>query len=256
MLPAAAAPVRATEPADAAPARSARRSSVATSTGSARSPSASSPPAAGAWNEDARFPAASTVKLGVLVAALDRLGARDETIAERASAHGVVVESRRQPAGGHGRWHRDRGRGLAPPGRPLEHLPGRVPGRNSARRRDSAAAARLLPRDDGRRPDARDGDDPCRGRRSRSRAAASRAEPGGGRARARPAALLRAERRQRRRCSTRSSPKLPIAQKHGWISSARHTTAIVYGPRGPVASRSSATARIPRSPTRSGSARR
>ena len=32
-----------------------------------------------------------------------------------------------------------------------------------------------------------------------------------------------------------SLPKLPIAQKHGSISSARHTTAVVYGPHGPVA---------------------
>ena len=29
-------------------------------------------------------------------------------------------------------------------------------------------------------------------------------------------------------------PALPIAQKHGWISFARLTTAVVYGPRGPV----------------------
>jgi beta-lactamase class A len=28
--------------------------------------------------------------------------------------------------------------------------------------------------------------------------------------------------------------RLPAAQKHGWISSARHTAAIVYGPRGPM----------------------
>lgn len=29
-------------------------------------------------------------------------------------------------------------------------------------------------------------------------------------------------------------PGVPAAQKHGWISSARHSAAVVYGPRGPV----------------------
>jgi hypothetical protein len=29
-------------------------------------------------------------------------------------------------------------------------------------------------------------------------------------------------------------PRLPMAQKHGWTSSIRHTAAIVYGPRGPT----------------------
>jgi hypothetical protein len=30
-------------------------------------------------------------------------------------------------------------------------------------------------------------------------------------------------------------PRVPMAQKQGWISTGRHTTAIVYGPTGPVA---------------------
>jgi hypothetical protein len=27
---------------------------------------------------------------------------------------------------------------------------------------------------------------------------------------------------------------MPAAQKHGWISSARHSAAVIYGPRGPI----------------------
>ncbi len=107
------------------------------------------------WNSDARFPAASTVKLGVIAAALRRYGPRPE----RSSAWYDL----RQLAGWSSNLAANRlASKLGGPdvvGDQLERLgmwsstyPGRLPRRELDRRRAQAAAADALARDDRSRP--------------------------------------------------------------------------------------------------------
>jgi hypothetical protein len=49
--------------------------------------------------------------------------------------------------------------------------------------------------------------------------------------------------------STMASETMPAAQKHGWIAAARHSVAVVYGPRGRSSSRLSPAGRAWRSAT-------
>jgi beta-lactamase class A len=194
----------------------------------------------GAWNENARFPAASTVKLGVLTAALDRYGPRPErsplaydmqAIAGWSSnlaanrlfklvgrGDSTVVEERLRRMGATGSTYPGEYRVGTSRSRPLQPDPPLV----SARTTTAHDLGRVLT----------------------SLHAAATGNP---RARAQTQ-LSRHEARVGLAMLLRSLPTadnvglfrpalpavMPAAQKHGWISSARHSAAVIYTPRGPV----------------------
>jgi beta-lactamase class A len=186
-----------------------------------------------AWNEDARFPAASTVKLGVLVAALARLGTGPRVLPEvRALVEWSSNLAANRLVGLLG--------GIAPVESALRRLGARAssyPGpyrvgtaRGDVVRQPPIVSLRLTTAAD------------------LTRAMATLHAATAGRAAAlRTSRLTVAEARlalglllssensgDNAGLLRRALPRLPIAQKHGWISAARHTTAVVYGPRGPV----------------------
>ena len=200
----------------------------------------------GVWNGDARFPAASLVKLGVLVAALDRFGPRPErssaaydmkTMAGWSSNLGAnrllellgsgdldrgrrIVEARLRRMGatrstypGDYRVGTSSGTGVAAP-----HEPPLVSQRTTTARDMTRVLATLQAASTG---DAR----------ARRAAGLSAHE-----AKVALAYLLDSEPLGDNLGLFRPSlPQgTPAAQKHGWISDARHSAAIVYGENGPV----------------------
>jgi beta-lactamase class A len=193
----------------------------------------------GSWNEDARFPAASLVKLGVLAAALDRYGPRPErspafydarAIAAWSSNLGAnrlyarlgrqVVESRLRRLGAtRSTYPGDYRVGTsvgAPTAAPSE--PPLVSQRVTTARDMTRVLATLHAA--------------ATGSTQARRASGLTAHE----ARVALALLLSSEPRGDNLGLFRPSlPRTtPAAQKHGWISSARHSAAIVYGPRAPV----------------------
>jgi beta-lactamase class A len=198
----------------------------------------------GAWSENARFPAASTVKLGVLAAALDRYGPRPErsplvydmqTIASWSSnlAANRLLELLGRGDSGVGRSIVEER--LRRMGSTRSTYPGEF--------RVGTSRSRLKQRDpplvSSRTTTARD-----LGRVLTSLHAAA---TGTARARAQTQ-LSRHEARVGIAMLLRSLPRadnvglfrpalpaaMPAAQKHGWISSARHSAAVLYTARGPV----------------------
>ena len=234
VLPAAAARVRAAEPADARLRERLAELGRDFAGFSAFSVRELATGRTAAWNEDARFPAASTVKLGVLVAALDRLGARDETIAElrplTAWSSNLAANRLVGMAGGTSTVDA----ALRRLGARSSTYPGayRVgTARGDVIRQPPLVSFRVTTAGDLTRAmtslhAAAAGNGVALRRLGLSRAEAALA-----------LGLLLSSERSGDNVGLLNPflPKLPIAQKHGWISSARHTTAIVYGPRGPVA---------------------
>jgi beta-lactamase class A len=190
-----------------------------------------------AWNENARFPAASTVKLGVLAAALDRYGPRPErsplaydmqTIASWSSNLAAnrllkllgrsLVEERLRRMGATRSTYPGEYRVGTSRGRAVQRQPPLV----SSRTTTASDLGRVL---------------------TSLHAAAT----GNARARARTR-LSRHEARVGIAMLLRSLPRadnvglfrpalpagMPAAQKHAWISSARHSAAVLYTARGPV----------------------
>jgi beta-lactamase class A len=198
----------------------------------------------GAWNHTARFPAASTVKLGVIISALDRYGPRPErsgpaydmaTLARWSSnlaanrllellgngdldAGRAIVESRLRRMGA----TRSSYPGEYRVGTSRHPLAPEEPPLVSSRTTTARDLGRILTSLHA----AANGES-----RGRSQTQLSRHE-----ARVGLAMLVRS-------LSTGDNvglfspalpPGTPAAQKHGWISSARHSAAIVYANRGPV----------------------
>jgi beta-lactamase class A len=200
----------------------------------------------GSWNEDARFPAASLVKLGVLAAAIDRFGPRPE----RAPAfHDVQAIAAWSSNLGANRLLELLGSGSELTGRRVvESRMRRMGATRSTYPGDyrvgtslaaSAAAPSEPPLVSQRVTTARDMTDVLASLHSAA-TGSSRARQASGltphEARVALALLLSSEPRGENLGLFRPSlpTAIPAAQKHGWISSARHSAAIVYGPRGPV----------------------
>jgi hypothetical protein len=199
------------------------------------------------WNADALFPAASLVKLGVLVVALDRWGAspRDRGVAQE--VRDLVVWSSTKAAN-HltvrlGGGSADRGAVVV---QERLHRLGAVSSTYTGLyREDSSVAAPLA---DAPRPP------PFIAFRRTTAHDIGRvlyelhAGAVGNRLSLRRAGLSRHEARVALGLLLSSSPRgdnlglfrptlgpsLPMAQKHGWNSSVRHSAAVVYGPRGPT----------------------
>ena len=197
-----------------------------------------------AWNESARFPAASTVKLGVLAAALDRYGPRPErsplvydmqTIASWSSN---LAANRLLKLVGSGDLSLGR-RTVEERLRRMGATRSTYPGEYRVGTSRSRAVQREPPLVSARTTTARD-----LGRVLTSLHAAA---TGSARARARTR-LSRHEARVGIAMLLRSVPRadnvglfrpalparMPAAQKHAWISSARHSAAVLYTARGPV----------------------
>lgn len=196
-----------------------------------------------AWNADSRFPAASTVKLGLLVAALARYGPRPErkpvfydlrALAAWSSnlaanrllrlvgggdtvAGSRIVEERLRRLGATdstypGEYRVGTSRTRVPTSPPLvsqRTTTARDLGRVLVTLHDAAAG----------------------GARAQRAAGLTRHEARVG------LALLLGSQRTGDNVGLFSpwlGRSVPVAQKQGWISAARHTAAIVYGPKGPV----------------------
>jgi beta-lactamase class A len=187
-----------------------------------------------AWNEAARFPAASTVKLGVLAAALDRLGSGPRILPELRSLAGwssnlaanrlVTLLGSREPVQS----------ALRRLGAPSSTYPGpyRVgTGRADVVRQPPVVSFRLTTAADLTRAMST-----LHAAAAGNAAALRRSALSPSHARLALGLLLASERSGDNAGLLRGAlPTLPIAQKHGWLEDARHTTAIVYGPGGPVA---------------------
>lgn len=186
------------------------------------------------WNEDARFPAASTVKLGVLVAALERLGPTARTLPEL-----------RAIAGWSSNLAANRLVGLVGGTAPVEAALRRLGARSSSYpgpfrvgtaradvvRQPPIVSFRLTTAADLTRAMATLHEAAAGGRAALRRSGLTLAE-----ARLALGLLLTSENNGDNAGLLRPAlPRMPMAQKHGWISTARHTTAVVYGPRGPLA---------------------
>jgi beta-lactamase family protein len=186
------------------------------------------------WNSDARFPAASTVKLGVIAAAIDRLGTGPRTLPELRAIAGwssnLAANRLVSLLGGTEPVRAALRRlGAASSTYPGQYRVGTA--RSDVIRQPPIVSFRLTTANDltsvmATLHAAATGD-----RRALRRSRLSVSE-----ARLAIGLLLASERNGDNAGLLRGAlPTLPIAQKQGWISSARHTTAIVYGPRGPVA---------------------
>ncbi len=202
---------------------------------------------AAGWNAEARFPAASTVKLGVLAAALQRMGPapeRSPLLADLAAMAGwssnlatnrllerIGGSQRAGAALAQGALQRLGGSSSTFPDGYLvgtELQPAQPPGRAEAppppaswrttTARDLARALFALQATG------------AGGRRARAETGLS-----GHQARVALALLLASERRGDNLglFAGGLSPGTPAAQKHGWHSTVRHSAAIVYTPRGP-----------------------
>lgn len=198
----------------------------------------------GAWNETARFPAASTVKLGVLVSALDRYGPRPERSAPAYDMRTLASWSSNLAAN---RLLELLGNGDLGAARAIVE----------ARLRRMGATRSTYPGEyrvgTSRHPLA-PGEPPLVSSRTTTardlgRVLASLHAAANGESRAlSEAQLSRHEARVGLAMLLRSLPVAdnvglfrpalphgtPAAQKHGWISSSRHSAAIVYANRGPV----------------------
>jgi beta-lactamase class A len=198
----------------------------------------------GAWNHTARFPAASTVKLGVIIGALDRYGPRPERsgpaydMAALARWSSNLASNRLLELLGNG--DSDAGRAIVESRlRRMGATRSSYPGEYRVGTSRHPLAPGEPPLVSSRTTTARD-----LGRILASLHAAANGESRGRRqtqlsrheARVGLAMLLRS-------LSTGDNVGLfrpalpqgtPAAQKHGWISSARHSAAIVYANRGPV----------------------
>lgn len=194
---------------------------------------------AAAWNAGARFPAASTVKLGVLVEALRRMGPRPEASSLFHDVRGLATWSSNLAS------NRLLGRvgGSAAVQRALARM-----GATSstftgpyivATERPPVDAPQPPPRVSGRVTTAYD-----LGAIMSTLHDAARGDPVGlartglTRTQARLALglLLSSEPAGDNLGLFREAlgPSVPVAQKHGWISSARHTAAVIYTERGPL----------------------
>jgi hypothetical protein len=187
----------------------------------------------GGWNADARFPAASTVKLGVIVAAIDRLGTGPRVLPELRAIGGWssnLAANRLVALLG----------GTDPVRAALRRLGAQsslYPGpyrvgtvQSDVIRQPPIVSFRLTTAADLTRLMAT-----LHAAAMGDRLALRRSRLGVNEARLAVGVLLASERNGDNAGLLRGAlPTAPIAQKHGWISSARHTTAIVYGPRGPV----------------------
>jgi beta-lactamase class A len=189
------------------------------------------------WNENARFPAASTVKLGVLAAALDRYGPRPERSPLAYDMQTIASWSSNLAAN---RLLKLLGRSLVEERlRRMGATRSTYPGEYRVGTSRSRAAQREPPLVSARTTTARD-----LGRVLTSLHAAAT-----GNARARvQTRLSRHEARVGIAMLLRSVPRgdnvglfrpalpagMPAAQKHAWISSARHSAAVLYTARGPV----------------------
>ncbi len=195
------------------------------------------------WNAGARFPAASTVKLGVLAAALDRFGPRPEQTTYLHDMRALAAWSsnlaanrllRALGAGDEARGTRVVEATLRRLGATASTYPGdyRVgtsrsrsplaPPAVSARTTSAADLGRMLTMLQAAA---------AGNRRAQSSSRLSEHE-----ARLAIALLLDSEPVGDNAGLFRPwlPPGTPAAQKHGWISAARHSAAVVYGRRGPV----------------------
>jgi beta-lactamase class A len=198
----------------------------------------------GAWNENARFPAASTVKLGVLAAALDRYGPRPERSPLAYDMQAIASWSSNLAAN---RLFKLVGRGDLSTGRSiveerLRHMGATRSTYPGEYRVGTSRSRRSQP------------DPPLVSARTTTAYDLGRvltslhaAATGSARARAQTQ-LSRHEARVGLAMLLRSLPRadnmglfrpalpagMPAAQKHGWISSARHSAAVLYTARGPV----------------------
>lgn len=186
------------------------------------------------WNSDASFPAASIVKLGVLIAALDRFGPRPEHSSAWADIKAMATWSANDSTN----------RLVARLGGPrvIQAVLHRVGATSSTYTGDyrlntglTADAPRPLPILTYRRTTAHDA-----GRILYAIHAAALGQPEAARrtrlsrheARAGLALLLSSARTGDNAGLLR--PALPAAQKHGWTTTVRHTAAIVFRQSGPV----------------------
>jgi beta-lactamase class A len=186
------------------------------------------------WNSDARFPAASTVKLGVLVASLDRLGSGASILPElralTAWSSNLAANRLRSLLGGD-----------APIDDALRRLGARsstYPGpyrvgtaRGDVVRQPPVVSLRVTTAADLTRAMAS-----LHAAAVGNRAAQVRLRLSGAEARLALGLLLSCENNGPNAGLLRAAlPRTPMAQKQGWLSAARHTTAVVYADRGPVA---------------------
>lgn len=196
-----------------------------------------------AWNADARFPAASTVKLGVLAAALERLGSRAwqvpylHDLRALATWSSNLAANRLLGALGSG----DEARGARVVEAALHRLgatQSTYPGgycvgtsRTPSPLAPPAVSARTTSAADLGQVLATLHAAAAGNRRAQSSSGLSQHE-----ARVAIGLLLDSGPAGDNAGLFRPwlPPGLPVAQKHGWLSTARHTAAIVYGRRGPV----------------------
>ena len=189
------------------------------------------------WNAEARFPAASTVKLGLLVAALDRYGPRPERSPFAYDLETLTGWSSNLAAN---RLFRLLGRGT------VEQRLRRMGATRSTYPREYRVGTSVRRGTPGEPPLVSD-----RTTTAHDLAAlltGLQAAAVGDPSAMRRAGLSRHEARVGLGMLLRSSPVAdnaglfrrwlpkgtPVAQKHGWISSARHSAAVVYSARGPV----------------------
>ena len=186
------------------------------------------------WNADARFPAASTVKLGVIVATIERLGTGPRVLPDlraiAAWSSNLAANRLVSLLGGRERVQA----ALRRLGASSSSYPGpyRVgTSRSDVIRQPPVVSFRLTTAADLTRVMAS-----LHAAATGDRSALRRSGLDVGEARLAVGMLLASERNGDNAGLLRGAlPTTPIAQKQGWISSARHTTAVVYGPRGPVA---------------------
>ena len=195
------------------------------------------PGATAGWNADASFPAASTVKLGVLVAALagtgrgpsarrrGRSSATSPTWSSNEAANRLLVLLGGSEAGGTAVVNGTLQRLGATSSWFTGQLPDRDGANAAARRRAEAAARPHLPADDGARPRPHPRRAPRRRRRQRALGPAHGTRPARGPRRARAAALRRRGREHR---PPAPLDRVPLARKEGWTTKVRHTAAIAY----------------------------
>jgi beta-lactamase class A len=200
----------------------------------------------GGWNEDARFPAASLVKLGLLVAALDRWGNWPESSSVAYDLRAITAWSSNLGAN---RVLELLGKGSLERGREIVESRLRRMGATRSTYPGDYRVGTSVGTGDGaphepplvslRTTTARD--------MSRVLSTLQAAATGSSKAR-RATGLSAHEAKVALAYLLSSEPRgdnvglfrpslptdTPIAQKHGWISSARHSAAIVYGSNGPV----------------------